>query len=91
MMILMLRSWARIRTRVSVVDAADTDVVQASVVAQGDGSGLVDVVGADPVVGVDAGGGVCFGPCGVDGGAMGQGAVWAAVVVFVDEGVELGL
>ena len=94
LMILMLRSWARIRTRVSVVDAADTDVVQASVVAQGDGSGLVDVVGADPVVGVDAGGGVCFGPCGVDGGgggAVGQGAVWAAVVVFVDEGVELGL
>jgi hypothetical protein len=62
-----------------VVDAADTDVVQGSVVAQGDGSGLVDAVGADPVVGVDAGGGVCFGPCGVDGGgggAVGQRAVW---------------
>jgi hypothetical protein len=35
----------------SVVDAADADVVQASVVAQGDGSGLVDAVGADPVRG----------------------------------------
>ena len=76
------------------MDAADADVVQASVVAQGDGSGVVDAVGADPVVGVDAGGGVCVGPCGVDGGGGGavwQGAVWAAVVVFVDGGVELGL
>ena len=77
-----------------MVDAADADVVQASVVAQGDGSGLVDAVGADAVVGVDAGCGVGFGSGGVDGGgggAVGQGAVWAAVVVFVDEGVELGL
>lgn len=38
----------------SVVVAADADVVQASVDAQGDGSGLVDAVGADAVVGVDA-------------------------------------
>ncbi|WP_142389997.1 hypothetical protein [Mycobacterium sp. shizuoka-1] len=39
----------------SVVVAADADVVQAAVDAQGDGSGLVDAVGADAVVGVDAG------------------------------------
>src|ERR1700682_5686958 len=39
----------------SVVDAADSDVVQASVDAQGDGSGLVDAVGADSVVVVDTG------------------------------------
>lgn len=52
----------------SVVDAADADVVQASVDAQGDGSGLVDAVGADAVVGVDAGCWGGFGPAGVDGG-----------------------
>ena len=45
----------------SVVDAADADVVQASVGAQGDRSGLVDAVGADSVVGVDAGCWVGFG------------------------------
>lgn len=38
----------------SVVVAADADVVQAAVDAQGDGSGLVDAVGAHAVVGVDA-------------------------------------
>jgi hypothetical protein len=65
------------------VDAADADVVQASVVAQGDGSCLVDAVGADSVVGVDADGGVCFGSCGVDGGG---GAVW--LVVVVDEALR---
>jgi hypothetical protein len=52
----------------SVVDAADADVVQASVDAQGDGSGLVDAVGAYAVVGVDAGCWVGFGSAGVDGG-----------------------
>lgn len=78
----------------SVVDAADADVVEASVNAQGDGSGFADAVGADAVVGVDAGCWVGFGPAGVNGGrggVVGQGSVWAAVVVFVDEGVELGL
>jgi hypothetical protein len=34
----------------SVVVAADADVVEASVDAQGDGSGLVDAVGADAVM-----------------------------------------
>ena len=56
------------------MDAADADVVEVSVDAQGDRSGLVDAVGADAVVGVDAGGGVCFGAAGVDGcrgGAVG--------------------
>jgi hypothetical protein len=52
----------------SVVDASDADVVQVSVDAQGDGSGLVDAVGADAVVGVDAGCWVGFGSAGVDGG-----------------------
>ena len=78
----------------SVVDAADADVVQASAHAQGDRAGLVDAVGADAVVGVDAGSRGRFGACPVDGGrggAVGQGAVGAAVVVGVDEGVDLGL
>jgi hypothetical protein len=39
----------------SVVDAADSDVVEASVMAQGDRSGLVDAGGAVVVVGVTAG------------------------------------
>ena len=43
----------------SVVDAADADVVQAAVDAQGDRAGLVNAVGADAVVGVGAGAGVC--------------------------------
>jgi hypothetical protein len=75
----------------SVVDAADADVVQASVDGQGEGSGSVYAVGADAVVGVDAGCRVGFGPAGVDGGSVRQGAAWAAVVVFVDEGAELDL
>jgi hypothetical protein len=78
----------------SVVDAADADVVQASVDAQGDGSGLAYAVGADAVVGVDAGCWVGFGACGVDrggGGAVWVGSVGSAVVVFVEEGVDLGL
>ena len=65
----------------SVVDAADADVVQAPVDAQGDVSGFADAVGADAVVGVDGG----------RGGSVGQGSVGPAVVVFVGEGVELGL
>ena len=39
----------------SGVCSADADVVQASVDAQGDGSGVVDAVGADAVVGVELG------------------------------------
>ena len=77
-----------------MVDAADSDVVEASVVAQGDRSCLVDAVGADAVVGVDAGCWVGFGSAVVDGGrggVVGQRSVWAAVVVFFDECVELGL
>ena len=42
----------------SVVVAADADVVQASVDAQGDGAGLVGAVGTYAVVGIDAG---CWG------------------------------
>ncbi len=49
--------------------SADADVVQSAVDAQRDAAGLVDLVVADPVVGVagaaDAGGGL--GPCGVGG------------------------
>ena len=45
----------------SVVGAADSDVVEASVMAQGDRSGLVDAVGAEVVVGVTAGCWVGFG------------------------------
>ncbi len=57
----------------SGVGPADADVVEASLVAQGDGAGCADDVGADPVVGVCvavvlAGG--CFGP-----GVAGDGGV----------------
>ena len=52
----------------SVVDAADADVVQAPAHAQGDGAGLVDAVGADAVVGVDAGPRGCFQACLIGGG-----------------------
>jgi hypothetical protein len=57
----------------SVVVASDSDVVQAAVDAQGDRSGLVDAVGAYPVVGVEACCRVGFGAAGVDdcgGGAV---------------------
>ena len=52
----------------SVVDAADADVVQAPGHPQGDGAGLVDAVGADAVVGVDAGSRGCFKACLIGGG-----------------------
>jgi hypothetical protein len=52
----------------SVVDAADADVVRAPAHAQGDGAGLVDAVGADAVVGVDAGWRDCFQACLIGGG-----------------------
>jgi hypothetical protein len=57
------------------VGSADADVVQPSSVAQGEFSELVDAVGADPVVGVDALAGGGFGAGSVDGGrggAVGQ-------------------
>ena len=55
----------------SVVDAADADVVEASVDAQGDVAGFADAVGSDSFVGVDAGCWVGFGPAGVNGGRGG--------------------
>ena len=57
----------------SVVDAADADVVEASVDAQGDVAGFADAVGADAFVGVDAGCWVGFGSAGVDRGGGGEG------------------
>jgi hypothetical protein len=55
------------------VVAVDADVVELSVVAEGDCSGLVDLVGADAVVGV--GGAVARAPLGSrgvgPGGALG--------------------
>ena len=78
----------------SGVGSADADVVQAAGRRRVMDAGLVDAVGADPVVGVGAVSRVGFGACAVGGrwgGAVGQGAVRAVVVVFVDEGVELGL
>lgn len=70
---------------------AGADVVEASLVAEGEGAGLADDVGADAVVGVGspvAGG--CFGPGGVGGGrggAVGQGAVRPGGVVAGGEGI----
>jgi hypothetical protein len=78
----------------SGVVAADADVVESSGVAQGQAAGVIDAVASDPVVGVEAFAGSGFGPGGVDGGwggAPGHRAVWAVVVVFVDEGVDLRL
>jgi hypothetical protein len=72
------------------VGCADADVVQPAVGAQGELAAGVDLVGADPVVGVGgavAGGG--FGTGGVNGGgdgAVGQGAVGPLVVVGDGEG-----
>ena len=74
---------------------ADADVVEPSGVAEGDGAGVVDDVGADPVVGV--GGAVAgdgFGPGGAGDGGGGpvlERAVRPLVVVKVGELVELGL
>jgi hypothetical protein len=59
-------------------------VVQSAGETQGDDAGLVDAVAADAVVGVGAVCWVGFGAGGVGdrwGGVVGQGAVWAAVVV----------
>ena len=52
----------------SGVGAADADVVEPSLVAEGDEAGVVDPVGADAVVGVGgAVAGDCLGPGGVGG------------------------
>jgi len=77
------------------VGAADADVVEPAVDAQGQLAVFVHAVGADPVVGVGgpvAGGGL--GPGGVGGGRGGpvrQRAVRPAGVVEAGEGVEQGL
>ena len=79
----------------SGVFVAEADVVEAAVVAEGDASGLVDAVVADPVVGVAAAvGGGGFGAGGVGdggGGPLGEGAVRSLGVVDADEAVEEGL
>lgn len=57
-----------------MVDAADADVVQAAVNAQGDVAGFADAVGSDAVVSVNACCWVGFGAAGVDrcrGGSVG--------------------
>lgn len=73
------------------VGSADADVVESAGVAQGEFSELVDAVGAYPVVGVGARCWVGFGSGGGGGGLVRERAVWSAVVVLVEEGVELGL
>jgi hypothetical protein len=80
----------------SGVGSSDADVVEPTVVADGDGAGVVDTVVADAGVGVGvaAAGGQCLGPGGVDGrwgGAVWQGPVRALVVVGVGEAVDQGL
>ena len=79
----------------SGVFAAEADVVAAAVVAEGDASGLVDLVVADAPVGVvGAVAGMGFGAELVGGGrgdAPGQGAVRALVVGELDERVAQGL
>ena len=75
---------------------ADTDVVQAAVVAQGEFAVAVDAVFADAEVFADvdalAGGdGAGAGGPGAGGGAAVDAAVWALLVVVVAELVELGL
>ncbi len=79
----------------SGVGPADADVMQAAADAEGDGSGVVDAVAADPVVGVAAAVAESgFGSGGVGGGrcrSVRQGSVWPVVVVGVHERVEQGL
>ncbi|VBA60681.1 hypothetical protein LAUMK191_05633 [Mycobacterium attenuatum] len=78
----------------SGVGSADADVVQVAGQAQGEAAGVFDAVAAYAVVGVGAFAGLGFGPVAVGGGWGGlvrQGAVRAVMVVFLDEGIELGL
>jgi hypothetical protein len=78
----------------SGVGSADADVVQASGDAQGGGAAVVDTVGTYSAVGVEAFAGAGFGPGGVGGrggGGVGQRAVGSAVVVLLNEVVDLVL
>jgi hypothetical protein len=61
LMILMLRSWMRIRTRVRAWARPTPMSLQAPGHEQRDGARLIDAVGADAVVGVGAGAEVSFG------------------------------
>jgi hypothetical protein len=79
----------------SVVVSSYSDVVEPSVVAEGDCPVLVDLVLTDPdVVGVEGRvGGSCLVP-GVEGNSGSRpvfGSVGSDVVVVVDEPVDLGL
>jgi hypothetical protein len=76
------------------VAAADADVVEPAVVADGDDPVRVDLVVPDAVVGGRGQpGGGCFGPGGEGGGggAPAESPVGPLVVVVAGEGVELGL
>jgi hypothetical protein len=80
----------------SGVGSADADVEEAALVAEGDLARVVDDVMADAVVVVEltAGGGSGLGPGVVNGGgggAVGQRAVRALLVVEAGEEVEEGL
>jgi hypothetical protein len=79
----------------SGVGPADPDVVELAAMAEGDGAGGADDVGADAVVGVGgavAGDGPGPGVAGDGGGAaVWQRPVGALVVVVGGQGVELGL
>jgi hypothetical protein len=90
----MCRSWARSRMRVAV-GAAGADVVEASVVAEGDEPGVVDAVGSDSVVGVGgavAGAGLGAGSAGSGrGGAPRERSVRAPGVADAGEDVQQGL
>jgi hypothetical protein len=76
----------------SGVGSADADGVELALVAQGDFAGLVDAVAAQPLVSLKivlARFGLRAGLVGGGGGGVpGQGPVWPAVVVLVDEGVD---
>ena len=75
----------------SGVFAAEADVVEAAVVAQGEASGLVDAVVADPPVAVTvlvAGGGFGSGPVDGGGDGFGEGLVGSLVVVDLEEVLE---
>ena len=77
----------------SGVGSSDADVVESAVVADGDDAGVVDAVAADPLMGRGDAGGRSLGAGGVGRGRglTLWGAVRAALVVVVAEGVRLGL